>query len=119
MTSYDMLFQESSFAYSQYEELNRSQGTHACKLTCIHLQVCLLKNAAFEVAMIAIGTRFRLSEICFPTDGVYISKQRIVDALNMDFEEKFRFFAKLKKLNLTDKEIALLNTLVLTAPGEM
>ena len=87
-------------------------------LILYNLQVCLLKSAAFEVAMIALGTRFYLDEVSFPTDGVYITRKRL-DELHIDFfDEKFRFFAKLKKLNLTDTEIALLTTLILTSPGE-
>ena len=83
----------------------------------INDQVSLLKHAGFEISMIAISSRYVADGLWFPSDGVYFRKQ-ILERLDlMFFEDKFRFFDKMKNLNLTDRELALFCVLALAAPG--
>lgn len=82
----------------------------------IHDQVSLLKHAGFEISMIAISSRYVADGLWFPSDGVYFRKQ-ILERLDLIFfEDKFRFFDKMKMLNLTDRELALFCVLALAAP---
>ncbi|XP_072177650.1 peroxisome proliferator-activated receptor alpha-like isoform X2 [Diadema setosum] len=79
-------------------------------------QVCLLKHAAFEVAMIATSSRFASDGLWFPTDGVFFTKKMLEQLDITFFDGKFKFFEKMKKLNLTDKELALFCVLALSSP---
>ncbi|XP_041477540.1 peroxisome proliferator-activated receptor alpha-like isoform X2 [Lytechinus variegatus] len=79
-------------------------------------QVCLLKHAAFEVAMIATSSRYASDGLWFPTDGVYFTKKMLEQLEISFFDGKFKFFEKMKKLNLTDRELALFCVLSLTSP---
>ncbi|XP_071792832.1 peroxisome proliferator-activated receptor delta-like [Asterias amurensis] len=79
-------------------------------------QVSLLKHAGFEIAMIATASRYMADGLWFPSGGVYFKKQLLEDLDTMFFEDKFRFFEKMKKLNLTERELALFCVLALAAP---
>ncbi|XP_022086594.1 peroxisome proliferator-activated receptor delta-like [Acanthaster planci] len=82
----------------------------------INDQVSLLKHAGFEIAMIATASRYMADGLWFPSGGVYFKKRLLEGLDTMFFEDKFRFFEKMKKLNLTEKELALFCVLALAAP---
>ncbi|XP_071948617.1 peroxisome proliferator-activated receptor alpha-like isoform X1 [Antedon mediterranea] len=82
----------------------------------INDQVALLKHSGFELAMIATSSRYTADGLWFPTDGVYFRRQVLEDLDVMFFSTKFRFFEKMNKLNLTDRELSLFCVLALAAP---
>ncbi|XP_071495833.1 peroxisome proliferator-activated receptor alpha-like [Diadema antillarum] len=66
--------------------------------------------------MIATSSRFASDGLWFPTDGVFFTKKMLEQLDITFFDGKFKFFEKMKKLNLTDKELALFCVLALSSP---
>ncbi|XP_071828286.1 peroxisome proliferator-activated receptor alpha-like isoform X2 [Apostichopus japonicus] len=79
-------------------------------------QVCLLRDAAFEIAMIATSSRYIADAMWFPLEGVYIKKQIMQDLDLVYLKDKVKFFEKIKKLNINERELALFSVLALAAP---
>lgn len=81
-------------------------------------KVCLLRDAAFEIAMIATSSRYIADAMWFPLEGVYIKKQIMQDLDLVYLKDKVKFFEKIKKLNINERELALFSVLALAAPGK-
>ncbi|XP_070541530.1 peroxisome proliferator-activated receptor alpha-like [Ptychodera flava] len=80
-------------------------------------QVTLLKYAAFEVYLIMAATRYTADGLWFPEHGVCVKEATLV-ALKIQplFESKFKFYDKINKMYMTEREVALLCALVLASP---
>ncbi|XP_006819447.1 peroxisome proliferator-activated receptor gamma-like, partial [Saccoglossus kowalevskii] len=80
-------------------------------------QVTLLKYAAFEIYLIMASSRYTADGLWFPEHGVFI-KRETLDALQIQnlFESKFKFYDKINRMYLTEREVALFCALSLASP---